>query len=453
MNKTLRPTAAFFASVTLSLATSTASAQGFALEGAVIDSRTGNSLGVITERGSLNDLFKAQKSITFGILRSAGISLDQLSPEVRARIERFQTTNIEAFRAFSQGLDLKDQGKFTEARELFRRAAQLDPGFALANQERVSMPDVNVTSPGALRAAVAAAAGTAVAQGKALFAVDIAGAQAALQAGQNVVQVSSDQVRNSAGGGYNVNDELGRGGSGQGDGTKVSASLSYSETLSPGVVNTTFLVAGELGTQEVSLSAGVLNSLGERASGYQAVRGNATSANTGNTTLADGTVAYWGSWLSAAGGNGAALTRPGQGTVQAPALGQIDWVVAAATRSMPTVGSVIFTPAGGLLQNVTGSIQVNFAQRDLVLQNLGFRVGGLDFTNLQGRAQYAGTGAGAFGAFYSAGTCANCTGFVPGSSFFGGSFAGQQANGLLFSTLLVTGSPTNTVGAHVFKRP
>ena len=419
----------------LQLGAGAASAQGFALEGAVIDSRTGNSLGVITERGSLNDLFKAQKSITFGILRSAGISLDQLSPEVRARIERFQTTNIEAFRAYSQGLDLKDQGKFSEARELFRRAAQLDPGFALANQERVSMPDVSVTSPGALRAAVAAAAGTAVAQGKALFAVDVAGAQAALQAGQAVVQVSSDQVRNGAGGGYNVNDELGRSGSGQGDGSKVSASLSYSETLSPGVVNTTFLVVGELGTQEVSLSAGVLNSLGERASGYQAARGSATSANTGNTTLGDGTVAYWGSWLSAAGGNSALLTRPGQSTVQAPALGQIDWVVAAATRSMPTVGSVTFAPAGGLLQN------------------LGFRAGGLDFSNLNGSTRYAGTGAGAFGGFYSSGTCAACTGFVPGSSFFGGSFAGQQANGLLFSTLLVTGSPTSTVGAHVFKRP
>ena len=449
MNKTLLP---FAMSLTLMLAAGTASAQGFSLEGAVIDSRTGNSLGVITERGSLNDLFKAQKSVTFGILRSAGISLEQLSPEVRARIERFQTTNIEAFRAFSQGLDLKDQGKFSEARELFRRAAQLDPGFALANQERVSMPDVNVSSPGALRAAVAAAAGTAVAQGKALFAVDVAGAQAALQAGQNVVQVSSDQLRGNSGGNYNVNETLG-GGSGQGDGSKVSASLSYSETLAPGVVNNTFLVVGELGTQEVSLSAGVLNSLGERTSGYQAARGNATAANTGNTTLADGTVAYWGSWLSAAGNSSALLTRPGQGTVQAPTLGQIDWVVASATRSMPTVSSVTFTPAGGLLQNVTGSIQVNFAQRDVVLQNLGFDAGGRTFSNLNGSAQYAGTGAGAFGGFYSSGTCASCPGFVPGSSFFGGSFAGQQANGLIFSTLLVTGSPINTVGAHVFKRP
>ena len=47
MNKTLLPLAM---SLSLSLAAGTASAQGFSLEGAVIDSRTGNSLGVITER-------------------------------------------------------------------------------------------------------------------------------------------------------------------------------------------------------------------------------------------------------------------------------------------------------------------------------------------------------------------------------------------------------------------
>ena len=108
-------------------------ARGFSLEGAVIDSRNGNSLGVVNERGDLATLFRAQKAMTFGILRAAGVSLDQLSPEVRARIERFQTTNVEAFRAFSQGLDLKDEGRFAEARESFKRAAELDPFVCTEN--------------------------------------------------------------------------------------------------------------------------------------------------------------------------------------------------------------------------------------------------------------------------------------------------------------------------------
>jgi hypothetical protein len=103
---------------------------------------------------------------------------------VRARIERFATTNVEAFRAFSQGLDLKDQGRFTEARESFRRAAELDPGFGLAAEQQQSRPDVNVSSALQLRAVMAAAAGAAVDRGKTAYVVDLNRALAALQAGQ-----------------------------------------------------------------------------------------------------------------------------------------------------------------------------------------------------------------------------------------------------------------------------
>ena len=173
----------------LSLIGGAAAAQSFSLEGAVIDSRSGNSLGVVTESGDLNSLFRAQKAMTFGILRAAGISLEQLSPEIRARIERFQTTNVEAFRAFSQGLDLKDQGKYAEARDFFKRAAELDPGFALAAEQQQSMPDVNVSGGVQMRAVMLAAAGAAVDRGKASFVVDLARAVAAIQAGQTVITV------------------------------------------------------------------------------------------------------------------------------------------------------------------------------------------------------------------------------------------------------------------------
>ena len=52
-----------------SLAGSAQAQRGFSLEGAVIDSRNGNSLGVVTERGELATLFRAQKAMTFGILQ------------------------------------------------------------------------------------------------------------------------------------------------------------------------------------------------------------------------------------------------------------------------------------------------------------------------------------------------------------------------------------------------
>ena len=163
---THRPTRLALAVLLLAAALAPARAQNFTLEGAVIDSRSAASLGVISERGDVAQLFKAQKTMTFGILRAAGIALDQLPAEVRQRLERFQTTNLDAFRAFSTGLDLKDQGRYAEAKDFFRRAADLDPGFGLAADQQRAMPDVTVSGQAQARAVVIAAAGQAVDRGR-----------------------------------------------------------------------------------------------------------------------------------------------------------------------------------------------------------------------------------------------------------------------------------------------
>ncbi len=189
---------ALLAAATLPAVAQTPPPQRFVLEGAVIDSRSAASLGVTSESGDIATLFRAQKTLSFGILRSAGVDLDSLPPEVRARIERFQTTNLEAFRAFSSGLDLKDQGRFAEAREQFKRAAELDPGFALAVEQQQAMPEINLGTQVQIRAVVAAAAGQAVDRGKATYAVDAARAVAALQAGQTVVQVAATAPTDAA---------------------------------------------------------------------------------------------------------------------------------------------------------------------------------------------------------------------------------------------------------------
>jgi hypothetical protein len=425
-----------------------AAAQGFALEGAVIDSRNGNSLGVVTERGELAALFRAQKAMTFGILRSAGISLDQLSPEVRARIERFQTTSVDAFRAFSQGLDLKDQGKFAEAREFFRRAAELDPSFALAAEQQQSMPDVNLTSAVQLRAVIAAASGAAVDRGKATYVVDLARAVAAVQAGQTVVlvpagaaQTTADYTANPAGssGQFLANQSVG-----------LVYNFSNSANQNIGLIAS----AGEWRADDVRLaSGGTLETLGSTASGFIASRANAATANTGSLALADGTVAYWGSWLSTPT-NSASISASGSAPLRAPTLGPVDWLVAEAPRVMPGSGTATYTPAGGpSMSNVTGNIGVNFANRQVTLQNLGFQTGGLTFSGLNGQTNYAAnSAAGAFTGNYSSGLCTGCVAFNPQSSSFAGSFAGAQAQGLLFSTFLLTGSGT-AAGTHLFTRP
>ncbi len=446
--KDIRPTLAATVLATLPWLGAPALAQTFSLEGAVIDSRTGSSLGVVTERGDLNALFRAQKAMTFGILRSAGISLEQLSPEVRARIERFQTTNVEAFRAFSQGLELKDQGKFAEAREFFKRAADLDPNFALAAEQQQSMPDINLGGNVQMRAVMLAAAGTAVDRGKAAFVVDVARAVAAIQAGQTVITVPAAEAPATAADGYTSNPP--------GSGTQFVANqvvgLAYT-FAGAGALSFSLTNPNEWRAEDVRVtSAGVLDSVGSLRSGFLAQRGGAASANTGNLTLGDGAVAYWGSWLSAPTAT-AAVSVSGV-TVTAPQLGQVDYLIADAPRLMPTSGTAVFTPAGGLMNSVTGTISVNFASRDVALRDLGFQIGSLSFAGLNGNSRFdAAIASGAFNGSYTSGTCSGCTAFNPLSSVYTGNFVGRDANGLVFSTFLLTGGSGTASGVHLFTRP
>jgi hypothetical protein len=422
-------------------------AQGFSLESAVLDTRSARNLGVTTERGSLAEIFKAQKAVTFGILRAAGIDLDQLPPEVRARVERFQTTNVEAFRAFSQGLDLKDQGRFAEAKEAFRRAAEIDPNFRLAVEQQQAMPDVNLGTGVQMRAVVAAASNTAVERGKQGFVVDLSRAMAALQSGQAISVATepapTESAQSTSVPDYTVNPP----GSGSQFLPNLVAGLAYGYATQAGTIN--IANVAEWTGDKYGTNGNVLESVGSPGD-FQAKRLDATNVAGGSATLADGTVAYWGSWLSSPGAS-ASVTVSGI-PVQAPALGQVDYVFADATTAMPTSGTAVFRPLGGSLQQPSGTISVNFVTRDVGISNLGFTIGGLAFTGLNGSANYsAASASGAFQGNYTSGTCSGCAAFLPQSSAFGGNFVGKDAAGLVFSTILLTGSGTAS-GVHLFGR-
>lgn len=432
----------------LAVAGTAAQAQNFALEGAVIDSRSSQNLGVVSERGAIAGVFRAQKAMTFGILRAAGISLEQLPPEVRARIERFQTTNVEAFRAFSDGLDLKDQGRFAEARERFRRAAELDPGFVLAAEQQRSMPDVNLGGSIQIRTVVAAAAGAAVDKGKGSFTVDVSRAMAAIQAGQVVVVVTAaptEQPQGIGGGNFTSNPA----GSGAQFSSNLVAGLSYAYANAPG---STVGIANvnEWRADKYRVAGGVLESAGSNGD-FLAQRLGASVGNTGQKALADGSTAYWGTWQSTPGAS-AAVTVSGVART-APALGPADFVIADATRTMPGTGTAVFSPAGGGLTNPSGTIAVDFLNRRVDLQNLGFDIAGLRFSGLAGSAPIdARIASGAFSGNYSAGQCNGCSGFTPLSSAFGGNFVGKNADGLVFSTIMLTNG-SSVSGVHLFAKP
>ena len=423
--------------LTASAAAQTAG-QSFVLEGAVIDSRNATSLGITRESGDIAALFRAQKALTFGILRAAGIPLDSLPADVRARIERFQTTNVEAFRAYSNGLDLKDQGRFAEARAQFQRAAELDPGFALAVEQQQAMPEVTLGSTVQIRAVVAAAAGQAADRGKAGYTLDAARAVAAIQAGQTVVLAPASDAAALSGDRSNEF-STNAAGSGVQYVPNLAAGLAFSDGAStaPGQPTVGLALSGEWKGGEYSVTNGALDSVGSSGN-FFAVRQGATQAPVNSTALADGSAVYWGQWLSAPGGS--ATVAVGGTTFTAPALSTLDWIAGDATRQMPGSGTAVFnTAGGGNLTGVSGQVAVDFLNRGVLVQNLGFTLDGLVFSGLNGSASYSAQAlSGGFLGNYSSGSCAGCNGFLVGASGFGGNFVGKDADGLIFSTIMVT---------------
>lgn len=410
--------------------------QSFVLESAVIDSTTGANLGVATERGEVAALFRAQKALTFGILRAAGVDLNALAPELRARIERFQTTNLAAFRAYSDGLDLKDQGRFAEARAQFQRAAELDPAFELAVEQQQAMPEITLNAQVQLRAALAASAGQAVSRGQASYAVD---AQRAIAAAQGGLSVTVGQAPPTDAGilGKNLQDERSAQLAGDGSDGKRNLATAVSHGLGGGV---SLAQANEWRGDEYRVEAGALVAAQTRDGRFGLDRGTAVPVPGGSLDLADGTRVYWGRWLSSA--SGTATVAFGSTRIQGEALGALDWIAGEATLQLPGTGVVSYAPAGGgSLTDVSGRIAVDFQLRTVSLQNLGFTLDGLVFSGLQGTASLrAGSPSGLFSGAYTAGSCSGCTEFLPAASGFGGNFVGRNADGLLFGTTLRTGA-------------
>jgi hypothetical protein len=203
---------------------------------------------------------------------------------------------------------------------------------------------------------------------------------------------------------------------------------------------------------EVRTSAGQLELIRTTTGGILANRGGASTAPSQQALLPDGTTAYWGRWNSTPGAS--ATVRVSGDDKVAPSLGQVDFVYGDATRTMPTVATGTFTPTGGSLANVSGTIGVDFSSRQVTLQNLGFQANGLAFSGLNGSASYAaGAGAGGFQGNYTSGACSGCTAFNPLASVFNGNFIGRNANGLVFSTILLTGGGGTASGVHLFTRP
>ena len=83
---------------------------------------------------AISNFFALEKRVVFELIDDLGIELSEAEQQ---RIQEIPTRNLQAFLAFSRGLQEEDRGAFDAASGFFEQAASLDPGFseAAAKQE------------------------------------------------------------------------------------------------------------------------------------------------------------------------------------------------------------------------------------------------------------------------------------------------------------------------------
>ena len=113
------------------------------VDAAVVDVSSAGVAATGNASDQLTRLFDLEKALVFSIFENLGI---QLTDAERADINQRPTQNIQAFLAFSRGLEAEDHGDFQAAREAYTQAAGLDPSFQAASQGAVNATDLSTAS-------------------------------------------------------------------------------------------------------------------------------------------------------------------------------------------------------------------------------------------------------------------------------------------------------------------
>lgn len=101
------------------------------IDAAVVDVTSSGVTATADQTGELARLFDLEKALVLQIFQDLGI---QLTDAERSEIEQRPTQNLQAFLAWSRGLEAEDRGDYAGARDLFEQASRLDPSFGAAAQ-------------------------------------------------------------------------------------------------------------------------------------------------------------------------------------------------------------------------------------------------------------------------------------------------------------------------------
>ena len=111
--------------------------------GAVVDVNTAGVAPGADAALPLNRLFDMEKVFVFDLFNAMGITLTEAE---RAAINQRPTQNLQAFLAWSRGLEAEDRGDFVGAQEQYNQAVRLDPSFSAASASAQTVSDIQQAS-------------------------------------------------------------------------------------------------------------------------------------------------------------------------------------------------------------------------------------------------------------------------------------------------------------------
>jgi TolB-like protein len=85
-----------------------------------------------TDQQDIDRLFEMEKRIALALIASLGVPMTTAE---RDAIEQRPTKSLQAFLAYSRGLEYEDQGRYDDASRAFGNAGRIDPGFGAALQK------------------------------------------------------------------------------------------------------------------------------------------------------------------------------------------------------------------------------------------------------------------------------------------------------------------------------
>ena len=108
-------------------------ANNVSLDATVLSTATSEAVGnQSSQPGLLDQIFAIEKRVVFDIFNALKIDLTAAE---RLAIDARPTSNLQAFLAYSRGLQAEDQGKFDDAARFFESARSIDPSFSAASNK------------------------------------------------------------------------------------------------------------------------------------------------------------------------------------------------------------------------------------------------------------------------------------------------------------------------------